>query len=136
MNAFDPYPPGHTGEVNDQDDYDAAGALILPVDRMRRYVTPADINGTGSVLPWTQSAAGAAAGADPLGRVNFFSYYRPPGSPGSVAAYRCHHHDPSRHTGAIYYPSNPTGNNYFYRTAPTTTQLHQPRHCLLSDILA
>ena len=50
LNAFDPFPPGHTGELNDQDYYDAAGALILPVDRMRRYVTPGDINGTGSVV--------------------------------------------------------------------------------------
>ena len=25
LNAFDPYPPGHTGELNDQDYYDAAG---------------------------------------------------------------------------------------------------------------
>ena len=83
LNAFDPFPPGHTGELNDQDYYDAAGALILPVDRMRRYVTPGDINGTGSVTPWT---TGTAAGADPLGRVLFYSYYRPPGSPGSIAS--------------------------------------------------
>ena len=27
LNAFDPFPPGHTGELNDQDYYDAAGAL-------------------------------------------------------------------------------------------------------------
>ena len=115
LNAFDPYPPGHTGEVNDLDYYDAAGALILPVDRMRRYVTPADINGTGSVVPWTQSAAGAAAGADPLGRVNFFSYYRPPGSPGSVTPYVA---TAPPTTGAIYYPTSPPGNTYFYSNGP------------------
>ena len=50
LNAFDPYPPGHTGEDNDLDYYDPAGGLVLPVDRMRRYVTPGDINGTGSVV--------------------------------------------------------------------------------------
>ena len=55
LNAFDPFPPGHIGELNDQDYYDAAGALILPVDRMRRYVTPGDINGTGSVVNWTNT---------------------------------------------------------------------------------
>ena len=83
LNAFDPFPPGHTGEANDLDFYDPAGGLILPVDRFRRYVTPPDINGTGSVTPWT---SGIAAGADPLGRVLFYSYYRPPGSPGSIAS--------------------------------------------------
>ena len=121
LNAFDPYPPGHTGELNDQDDYDAAGALILPVDRMRRYVTPADINGTGSVVAWTKSAGGltvTAAGADPLGRVNFYSYYRPPGSPGSVASYLATTTTPPATLGAIYYPSNATGNNFFYTNGP------------------
>jgi len=112
LNAFDPYPPGHTGELNDQDYYDAAGALILPVDRMRRYVTPADINGTGSVNPWT---SGTSAGADPLGRVNFYSYYRPPGSPGSVTPYVA---TPPPTTGAIYYPTSPPGNTYFYSNGP------------------
>ena len=93
LNAFDPYPPGHTGELNDQDYYDAAGALILPVDRMRRYVTPGDINGTGSVV--TLDCPATAAGADPLGRVHFYSYYRPPGSPGSIASSPSSHGDPS-----------------------------------------
>ena len=35
------------GEVGDPDYYDGAGALLFPVERMRRWVTPADINGTG-----------------------------------------------------------------------------------------
>ena len=38
------------GEVGDLDFLDPAGAFLLPVERMRRYVTPADINGTGRVL--------------------------------------------------------------------------------------
>ena len=53
-NSFDPYPPYDTvtaaqrqGEVDDAELYDAAGALLLPIDRMRRWLTPADINGTG-----------------------------------------------------------------------------------------
>ena len=66
LNAFDPFPPGHTGELNDQDYYDAAGALILPVDRMRRYVTPADINGTGSVV--TLDVHGTRRGGRPAGQ--------------------------------------------------------------------
>ena len=111
------------------------GRSILPVDRMRRYVTPADINGTGSVTPWT---SGTAAGADPLGRVHFYSYYRPPGSPGSIAS------SPSTATppptigtlGAIYYPSNATGNNFFYTNGPNNNPVSaSPGICTgLSDI--
>ena len=48
-NAFDLFPPRLTGEVGDGDFYDAAGSLMLPVERMRRFVTPMDINGTGRV---------------------------------------------------------------------------------------
>ena len=48
-NAFDAFPPRITGEVGDADFYDAAGALLLPVERMRRFVTPVDINGSGRV---------------------------------------------------------------------------------------
>ena len=87
---------------------------------MRRYVTPGDINGTGSVVNWTNTKA---AGADALGRVLFYSYYRPPGSPGSIASSPS---TPSTATppptigtlGAIYYPSNATGNSFFYTNGP------------------
>ncbi len=134
-NGFDPFPPGRGvspnfgGEVDDSDYYDVAGALILPVDRMRRYVTPADINGTGSVTPWTN---GTAAGADPLGRVLHRSYYRPPGTPGSIAT------APSTPVGgpvptgvgtlgAIYYPSSSTtGANYFYTQGPNNNPSATP----------
>ena len=117
FNAFDPYPPGHTGELNDQDYYDAAGALILPVDRMRRYVTPADINGTGSVVTLDEHAD-RPRGPTPLAGSNFYSYYRPPGSPGSVASYLPTTATPPATLGAIYYPSNATGNNFFYTNGP------------------
>ena len=93
FNSFDPYPPGHTGEVAvppgvaDADYYDTAGALLLPVERMRRYLTPADINGTGSVVQWNGAtpAVGPNLGGDQWGRVEFASYFRPPGLPGQVA---------------------------------------------------
>ena len=93
FNSFDPYPPGHTGEVavppgvGDADYYDTAGALLLPVERMRRYVTPADINGTGRVVQWNGAtpAVGPDLGGDQWGRVEFGSYFRPPGLPGQVA---------------------------------------------------
>ncbi len=90
-NAFDVYPPRLLGEVGDADYYDSAGALILPVERMRRFVTPVDINGTGSVRQWAYTVnAGAAApigrnrGPDLFGRVQFNSYFRPAGSPGAI----------------------------------------------------
>ena len=55
-NSFDPYPPvtvgSRLGEVGDLDFLDPAGAFLLPVERMRRYVTPADINGTGRIVQW------------------------------------------------------------------------------------
>ena len=59
-NMFDPFPIGHAGELNDLDMYDAAGALILPVDRYRRFVTPMDIDGTGRINPWTTSSESLA----------------------------------------------------------------------------
>ena len=85
-NSFDPYPFGHTGEVGDLDFLDLAGGYLLPVERMRRYVTPADINGTGSIVQWdgTSTSTGKNLGGDQWGRVEFSSYFRPPGLPGQV----------------------------------------------------
>jgi len=85
-NSFDPYPFGHTGEVGDLDFLDLAGGYLLPVERMRRYVTPADINGTGSIVQWdgTSTSTGNNLGGDQWGRVEFSSYFRPPGLPGQV----------------------------------------------------
>ena len=138
-NAFDPFPAGHTtASSTTPTTTTRPGRLILPVDRMRRYVTPADINGTGSVTPWTSTAR--PPGADPLGRVQFNSYYRPPGSPGSIAS------SPTRRTatppatvgtlGAIYYPSNATGNNLLLHATARTTTRHHARPTGLSDLPA
>ena len=95
LNSFDPYPPStptynRRGEVGDLDFLDIAGAFLLPVERMRRYVTPADINGTGRVLQYNNgnysgiSLANSDVGADQWGRVVYYSYFRPPGLPGQV----------------------------------------------------
>ena len=95
LNSFDPYPPvsatdNRLGEVNDLDFLDPAGAFLLPVERMRRYVTPADINGTGRVLQYNNgnysgtALANSDVGADQWGRVVYYSYFRPPGLPGQV----------------------------------------------------
>ncbi len=80
-NAFDVFPPRLTGEIGDLDFYDSAGALILPVERMRRFVTPVDINGTGSVQMWNGSST---KGYDNFGRVQFSSYFRPGGVAGPI----------------------------------------------------
>jgi hypothetical protein len=89
FNLFDPFPYGHAGELNDQDSYDLSGGLILPIDRMRRFVTPVDINGTGSVSPWPSTNL-SSGGGDQYGRVLFSSYFRPPGGPGVIATNYLH----------------------------------------------
>ncbi len=87
-NLFDTFPFGHTGEVGDSDFFDAAGGLLLPVDRMRRFVTPVDIDGSGRVLRWGISWPAGDVGADGFGRIDFAGYFRPPGSPAPSASPR------------------------------------------------
>ena len=60
--------------------------LLVPVERMRRWLTPADINGTGKVdhLESRVSTGSQQWRYDALGRVEFNSYFRPPGSPGVI----------------------------------------------------
>ena len=85
FNAFDVFPARLTGEIGDLDFYDAAGALLLPVERMRRFVTPLDIDGTGGVGMWTTATGPPSdTGADNFGRVQFFRYYRPAGVAGAI----------------------------------------------------
>jgi hypothetical protein len=137
FNAFDPFPIGHTGEVGDADYYDAAGALLLPVERMRRYVTPADVNGTGRVFQWNgATAAPMDLGNDQWGRVQFFSYYRPPGLPGWV--------EPSsgaapgtvqfsQWTSGFVYPTSIVSNSPTLTTpAPNLYHNNNPLHGFLS----
>ena len=97
------------GEVNDRDFLDPAGAFLLPVERMRRYLTPADINGTGHVLQWdgTHTNPGPDLGGDSWGRVEYSSYFRPPGLPGQVVL------PGGTNPGAVVYPPTWTsGANY------------------------
>ncbi|MFO0889280.1 MAG: hypothetical protein U0790_09090 [Isosphaeraceae bacterium] len=90
FNSFDPFPflssSNRIGEVGDSDFFDPAGGMLLPVERMRRYVTPADINGSGRIVQWdgVNPGAGPDLGADQWGRVAYSSYFRPPGLPGVV----------------------------------------------------
>src|SRR5262249_22276478 len=85
FNALDPYPagPDRRGEVGDSDLYDESGGLVLAIERMRRFVTPVDVDGGGQVVRWNQWDN--FLGPDRFGRVGFFGYSRPPGSPGIVA---------------------------------------------------
>ena len=71
-----------------QDLYDLAGGLILPSERVRRFVTPIDTSGDGQILTFSHNARGGGRngrpkndGADAFGRVSFFHYFRPPGVP-------------------------------------------------------
>jgi hypothetical protein len=83
-NSYDPWPLNHKGEAGDSDFYDTSGALLLPIDRMRRWLTPADINGTGTVTQWNPGGGPVNRGPDLFGRVEFFSYFRPPGVAGFI----------------------------------------------------
>ncbi len=119
-NAFDVFPPRLTGEQGDFDYFDATGSLLLPVERFRRFVTPMDINGSGRVSQFNNSASngrigrGQNLGPDNFGRVQFSSYYRPGGAPGVIGTN--YHYDtattPPSYTavsgslGAIYYPES------------------------------
>ncbi|WP_165071677.1 hypothetical protein [Paludisphaera rhizosphaerae] len=108
-NSFDIFPvvfnatnPNRVGEVHDADYYDAVGGLLLPVERMRRFLAPIDVNGTGLVTRFNSRSGGGGArnnnlGGDYWGRVEYRGYFRPPGLPGQV--------DPS--TGVISYPWSP-----------------------------
>ena len=130
LNAFDPYPPGHTGELNDQDYYDAAGALILPVDRMRRYVTPGDINGTGSVV--TLDRTPRPRGPTPLAGSTSTATIVPPAHPDRSPRRRAR-----RARRPLPQPLAPSARSIIRRTQPattssirtgrTTTRFRQPR---------
>ena len=130
--AFDVYPARTTGEVGDQDYYDLAGGFLLPVERIRRWVTPADINGTGRVVQWNATATGGAIGrgsflgADNFGRVQFNSYFRPAGAAGAINvkyAYNAANTPPTTPStgnalGVITYPTTASATT---STTPTTT---------------
>ncbi len=85
FNAADFYPPAAPESA---DLLDGAGRQQLPSERIRRFVTPIDLTGNGTVLefdttPFTSGNPGFGQGYDRWGRVSFFQYFRPPG----VAAY-------------------------------------------------
>jgi hypothetical protein len=97
-NTDDIWPKYQTNAPEDLDHFDVAGALDLPVERIRRFLVPVDVAGTGRVMDWSSPGAanqpGNAStlpavdfgnGYDNFGRVGFFRYFRPPGVPGQVA---------------------------------------------------
>ena len=53
--------PATRGEVGDAGLLRRRRRLLLPVERMRRWVTPADINGTGAWCSGTSTPSGAAS---------------------------------------------------------------------------
>jgi hypothetical protein len=122
FNLFDPFPLGHLGEVNDRDDFDSAGGLLLPVDRLRRFVTPVDIDGSGHALRWGVSMPAGDVGADSFGRVEFAGYFRPPGSPGFIMG----NADSAAPSGSIVYPSG--SNDLFYAAGPNGANLAFPSY--------
>ena len=122
-NLFDAYPIGHSGKVNDLDYLDAAGGLLLPVDRMRRFVTPVNIDGSGRVLRWNVSWPAGDIGADAFGRVDFAGYFRPPGSPGVIGLASA---TGGATPGAVVYPS--ASDNRFYSCGLNPANLTFPSY--------
>jgi hypothetical protein len=82
FNTFDFWPNPASGESSlnnfEADFHDAAGALALPVERIRRFVTPIDVSGDGRIFTFGNPPR-SEWGADEFGRVSFFHYFRPPG---------------------------------------------------------
>src|SRR5208282_5927699 len=142
-NSFDPYPPvtvgNRLGEVGDLDFLDPAGAFLLPVERMRRFVAPGDINGTGRIVQWdafqNYNKAGPDAGNDQWGRVEYYSYFRPPGLPGQVTP--TPPGTPGPYTTPVtflpwtsteFYPTTMVTNNNLPNPAPTPPSNSNPLH--------
>ena len=63
--------------------YDLSGSLSLPVERIRRFVTPIDVAGDSLLGQYNNS--NQFLGADLFGRVAYFKYFRPPGLPTVVS---------------------------------------------------
>ena len=71
----------------DVDRFDGAGQAAIAVERIRRFVTPHDPAGVGRMVAFMNRPAGDydfGNGADRLGRVGFFRYFRPPGMPQEI----------------------------------------------------
>ncbi|WP_406701087.1 hypothetical protein V5E97_20090 [Singulisphaera sp. Ch08] len=154
-NAFDWYPRnpvGATAPVNaasslvistlgeNADLFDDSGSLVLPVERLRRFVTPIDVMGDGFVNSFktpfpTTPLPTAPIGADENGRVAFVKHFRPPGVavatppglalPGTLLA--SNPHTPG--AGPIWYPYE--NNSYWLKgignpAPPTSTTVVGP----------
>ena len=79
-NTFDFWPAlaAGTSHPENADYYDVTGSLLFPVERIRRFVTPLDLAGTGRVRTYGAEST-RSTGGDAMGRVAFFGFFRPPG---------------------------------------------------------
>ena len=133
FNAFDPFgtttPGGYNGEAVDF--YDGSGSLSLAVERIRRFVTPMDIQGTGIITTYNDHLS--VAGPDRWGRLSYLQYHRPEGVPLATANYPAG--VVSKVTPAI---PNLTNNLYHgyegYRVATNTYGGMQPPNWLLASM--
>jgi large repetitive protein len=93
FDGLDFYPkgtPGNPPYPETADLLDPANRTLLPVERLRRFVTPVDISGNGKLMPFNTVATPIfpldptgsldfGLGSDAKGRVGYQLYYRPPG---------------------------------------------------------
>ena len=77
FDTTDPWPLG--GPCESGNYYDLSGSLSLPVERIRRFLSPIDAAGDGMVAKYNNAQQNH--GADVYGRVFFFKHSRPPGLP-------------------------------------------------------
>lgn len=86
--ANDFYPPLPGWQHPEAYNYlDRSGSLGIPAERFRRFVTPIDLAGIGRMVRYntpTSILDPYGVGADARGRVSFYRYFRPAGTPGSV----------------------------------------------------
>ncbi|WP_422931307.1 hypothetical protein [Singulisphaera sp. PoT] len=87
FNGFDPFGSTAAGTFNGEtvNFYDASGSIALAVERMRRFVTPMDLSGTGLITTYNRHLS--VAGPDRWGRVSYLQYHRPEGVPLATANY-------------------------------------------------
>ena len=95
---------------------------MLPVDRMRRFVTPVDIDGSGRALRWGVPWPAGDVGADALRAGRLRRLFPTPRRPGLISV------DPGSGAtpGAIVYPS--ANNDLFYTSGPNPANLTFPSY--------
>jgi len=126
LNGFD-----FNGEGIDR--YDGAGLPSLPVERIRRFHNPIDVDGTGVVLTYGavddknafaphSQGGNLQKGGDQFGRVSFFHYFRPAGIP--IATNGVNRLNGPNPAAVLYDPSTANYPTVYHSDARTNNIFH------------